>query len=518
VIRLEASGPGGFSVAHDYALTVRPARGPVSLVSAGELAPGAEAALAPALVRFLPGTTHASASFGAPVRYDAAALVQALAVYPFGCLEQATSRGLPLAVLPDGPLAGADRAGRLQLQVASVLDHQRYDGAFALWSASGEAEPWLTAYAMEFLLRARASGAAVPEAAIADGLKALGEAAEQDSDAPPALAAQAYRLYVLGFAGHGRPGAARVLAEATDKLPTPLAKAQLGAALALGHDTPRAEAAFTAALDAPGRRWWAADYGTALRDQAAIAVLLKESGVLPRRLPAVVVGLPGAELQADALSTQEQAWAAAATGVLGRDGGPARIELNGQALPPAAVVTVALDGPATARNLGDRAIWQSVSVTGVPAEALPAARNLMRVQRRFFNLDGSTLDLDMLKQNTVFVLLLEGRAEDGQDHRGLVLQGLPAGWEVAGRFAEGDAPGMPWLGQLSATEAQIGADDRFAAVVALTADKPAVRVAVRLRAVTPGSFELPGAELSDMYRPSLFARQAANRIKVLAPE
>ncbi len=518
VIRLEASGPGGFAVTHDYALTVRPARGPVAQVAGGELAPGGDIALAPVLARFLPGTAQASASFGAPVRYDAAALVQALSLYPLACLEQATSRGLPLAVLPDGSLAGPDRAGRLQAQVASVLDHQRYDGAFSLWSASGEAEPWLTAYAMEFLLRARTAGAAVPEAAIADGIKALAEATDQDQDDPAAQAAQAYRLYVLAFAGHGRPGAERVLAEKMDKLPTPLAKAQLGAALALSHDTPRAEAAFAAALEAPGRHWWAADFGTALRDQAAIAVLLKESGLLADRLPAVVAGLPGADLQADALSTQEQAWTSTAAGVLGRDGRPARIALDGRALPEAAVVTVALDAPATARNLGDRAVWQSLAVTGIPAEAPPAARNLMRVQRRFFNLDGSTLDLDTLKQNTVFVLLLEGKAEDGQDHRALLMQGLPAGWEVAGRFAEGAAPGLPWLGELSATEAQIGADDRFAAVVALAADKPALRIAVRLRAVTPGSFELPGAELSDMYRPTLFARQAANRIKVLAPE
>jgi len=39
-----------------------------------------------------------------------------------------------------------------------------------------------------------------------------------------------------------------------------------------------------------------------------------------------------------------------------------------------------------------------------------------------------------------------------------------------------------------------------------------------LRAVTPGSFEIPGAELSDMYRPTIHARQAANRITILGPE
>jgi len=149
--------------------------------------------------------------------------------------------------------------------------------------------------------------------------------------------------------------------------------------------------------------------------------------------------------------------------------------------------------------------------------APPAAHDLMRVARRFYNLDGTALDLDHLKQNTIFVLVLEGRAEDAQYHRALVMQGLPAGWEIAARFA-GGASGLSWLPELSETEAQPAADDRFAAVIQLTPDKPDFRVAVRLRAVTPGEFEIPGAELSDMYRPAVFARQAANRIKVLGVE
>ena len=52
----------------------------------------------------------------------------------------------------------------------------------------------------------------------------------------------------------------------------------------------------------------------------------------------------------------------------------------------------------------------------------------------------------------------------------------------------------------------------------LTGEKPAFRVAVRVRAVTSGEYELPGAELGDMYRPAVFARQAAGRIKVLGTE
>jgi uncharacterized protein YfaS (alpha-2-macroglobulin family) len=142
----------------------------------------------------------------------------------------------------------------------------------------------------------------------------------------------------------------------------------------------------------------------------------------------------------------------------------------------------------------------------------------MRITRQFNTLDGQPLDLDHLKQNTVFVLMLDGRAEDGQPHRAMVQHGLPAGWEIAGRLNGGDVPGMRWLGKLSETEAQPGADDRYAAVVALTAEQPGFRLAVRVRAVTPGTFELPGAEVADMYRPGVFARQNAGRITVLGSE
>jgi len=54
--------------------------------------------------------------------------------------------------------------------------------------------------------------------------------------------------------------------------------------------------------------------------------------------------------------------------------------------------------------------------------------------------------------------------------------------------------------------------------IKLTKDEPGFRVGVRLRAVTPGLYGLPGAVLSDMYRPGVFARQNTGRVKVLAPE
>ena len=513
IIRLAIEGPGGFRLTRETAILVRPSRSPVTLSVGASLAAGAETPVDPALARMIPGTGKARATVGGPVRYDVAALIDALQAYELNCLEQATSKGLPLALLPTTP----DRAAQLQSVISVVLDRQRFDGGFGLWSANGAAEPWLSSYATELLLRARGSNA-VPEGAMADAIKYLAGAYTDLPDTPEGRASKAYSLYVLALAGQPKAGAARILGEDLDALPTPLARAQLGAAFALSNDRPRAEAAFAAALSSTARKYWDTDRGTALRDQAAVTLLLKESGLLPDKLTALIAQLPGSNLRADAISTQEQAWVAAAGIVLGRDGRPVHVAFDGAAQTPAPVIEHALTGPTRLRNLGEQAVYQTVSTTGVPVEAPAAQRAGMRVTRKFFTTKGEALNFDQLRQNMVFVMLIEGRADDNQDHRALLLQGLPAGWEVAGRLASGKVTGMPWLGDLTETEAQPAADDRFAATINLTPEEPAFRIAVRLRAVTQGKFEMPGATVSDMYRPAIFARQAPARITILPRE
>ena len=197
-------------------------------------------------------------------------------------------------------------------------------------------------------------------------------------------------------------------------------------------------------------------------------MLLKESGVLPDRLAALIGKLPGGNTRPDVLSTQELAWLAGASGVLGERNAVSRIGIADRVLPAAPIVTVALHGPQSARNLGDQAVWHSVSITGVPIRPAPAAASLMQVDRALYTLGGAKLDLAHLHQNTVFVL-------------------VPA------------------------------ADDRFQAVLDLTPDASAFHIAVRLRATTPGDYELPGALVADMYRPAIRARQAGSRVTVLPP-
>ncbi|MFC7690621.1 alpha-2-macroglobulin family protein [Paeniroseomonas aquatica] len=251
LLRLTVAGPGGFTASRESRITIRSSRPVTTEVSAQEIPAGQERPLALAAERWVAGTWRATARFGGPTRYDAAGMLRLLETYPFACLEQSTSQLLAFASGVVDGVAGEERAARLQTAVEWVLNKQRFDGGFGLWSAQGEIQLWTGAYATEALLRARTAGAAVPEAALEDALKSLAEQVELTTDTPEERAAQAYRLHVLSLAGRPRLGAARRLLEELDQLPTPLAKAQLASAFARAGDRPRAEAAFAAALASP---------------------------------------------------------------------------------------------------------------------------------------------------------------------------------------------------------------------------------------------------------------------------
>ncbi len=514
-LHLAVTGPGGFRVERQSRITIRSSRARVTEVAGSELPPGVEMPLNPPIDRYVRNAWRATASFGAAVRYDAAGMLRAVEEFPLHCLEQSASRALALAagLAEEG---APDRAARLQRAVDAVLDRQRFDGSFSMWSASGEAQQWLTPYAVEALIRARTAGATVPEGALREALRFLDDAIEDTAaDTPEERAAQAYRLYALSLAGQPRLGAARRLMEQLNEMPTQISRAQLAATFARAGDTQRAQLAFSSALTSTGRRFWGFDYGSAARDALATAALLRESGVMQDRLNQAMQVLPGAEFTPQRASTQEQAWAVLAAQLLGQGTRAAHVAVNGSALAVQPVVAMPLTGPGTARNLGIAPVWASVSINGIPRDPLPAAREGLRITRRFFALDGQPLDLDQLRQNTSFVLLIELRAETNDRHEAMIIHGLPAGWEIASRLPSGNIAGMPWLGTLTGVDSQPALDDRYAAAVTLTPQRPFARVAVRLRAVTPGSFELPGGEAQDMYRPGIFARQNTARISVL---
>jgi uncharacterized protein YfaS (alpha-2-macroglobulin family) len=404
---------------------------------------------------------------------------------------------------------------------------QRYDGGFGLWDATDDAEPWLSAYAMDFLTRAKAKGFDVAGPGYDNGLHWLADLAQNNPDNKSGtMSARAYALYVLAEAGAENLSALRYIADnQMDRLPNAMGMAQIGAALALHGDKARAEAAFRQAVAQfdreTGQSYWFDDYGGALRDGAAIlalAVETKAPGVNLMKLLDRVVSL---QAGSSWFSTQEQGWLVMAANAMTEQAAPMTLALDGKDQPASAKPfylkpdAASLAKGIVAKNAGSGPIWAGLSMIGVPAQDLPASSEGYELERSFFLPDGTATDLTHVKQSDVLVVVLKGKRKDDDPHQTLVVDLLPAGFEIENARLAGSrkTDSFSWLGDLTEPSYQEYRDDRYVASLDLE-DKGDFQLAYLVRAVTPGSYHVPGASVEDMYRASLRARTATGQVAI----
>ncbi len=88
--------------------------------------------------------------------------------YPYGCVEQTTSRFVPIILarkekdLFEDALVGKDTDAMLVQGVKNLTELQHDNGSWGFWH-EGESNPYLTAYVVEYLLQARSLGVKTAE-------------------------------------------------------------------------------------------------------------------------------------------------------------------------------------------------------------------------------------------------------------------------------------------------------------------------------------------------------------------
>ena len=113
-------------------------------------------------------------------------------------------------------------------------------------------------------------------------------------------------------------------------------------------------------------------------------------------------------------------------------------------------------------------------------------------------------------------MLIRGTAQTDLDHQALIVDLLPAGFEIEnprigdGRSTEDVAQQLG----LTAVDHVEMRDDRFVAAIDLNGSYREFAVAYLVRAVTPGTFTLPAAFVEDMYMPQHHARTAMGQITI----
>jgi uncharacterized protein YfaS (alpha-2-macroglobulin family) len=531
-VAVRITGPGGFDLERSYTLAAKPATQVLARRTVRQIARGESVTISNDLLTDLvPGSGAVALSVGPSTALDVAALLKALDRYPFGCSEQITSRALPLLYVnelaAEAHLAlDAAIDQRIRDAIDRVLARQGSDGSFGLWTAGGE-DSWLDAYVTDFLTRARERGFAVPDTAFRLALDRLRNqvsiAPEPNKDGGRNLA---YALYVLARNGAAPIGDLRYIADTKlGDVTTPMAKAQIAAALAALGDRVRAERVYAAALEAipaqPALEVGRLDYGSALRDSAALVTLAAEGGGPRPTIFNAVARIEAARGLTPYTSTQENAWMILAARALAKEGPRVALEVAGAATQAPLYRNFRgsdLAGSAVrVTNAGDAPLQAVVTVTGAPITPEPAADRGFKIERTYYTLDGEKADIAKVKQNQRFAVVLKITEPQPKFARVIVADYLPAGFEIDNPrlVSSGETGTLSWIENAVEPVNSEFRDDRFSAAFERKGGDPAIfTVAYVVRAVSPGRYVLPQAYVEDMYRPDRFGRTGTGAIDV----
>jgi uncharacterized protein YfaS (alpha-2-macroglobulin family) len=531
-IAVSLRGPGDLLLDQSYALSLVPANPTVTRRRIMELATnlGSLVLGKDLLADVLEDTASVALSVSPLPEVDVAGLIRDLDLYPYGCSEQTVSRALPLLYLSelgvDPDVLDGGLQDRMTAAVARLVNRQAGNGSFGFWSAeSGDSNLWLSSFVTDFLLRAREKGFEVPEDVLVAGLDYL---RNMVGNAPDIQTGQgedmAYALYVLARAGRAPVGDLKYLTDTKiDEFGSPMARAQVGAALAILGDRARSELAFARAIKSLDElaqqddRSYRSDYGSLLRDASAILTLAVESKAQQGVVTAASHAVAGARAKSQYLSTQDMAWMVLAARAVAKEAQSIRLDAAGKEHEGALYEALTIDDLEVGYTLTNRSnsrLRAVVAVTGSPLVAQPAIFNGLVIDRQYFTPAGEPADIATVAQNTRLVAVLTVKSADGNEQDGnfLLVDPLPAGLEIENPalVTSGNLASLAWLnGTTPATYTEFR-DDRFVASFASSTAK----LAYMVRAVAPGTYTHPGASVEDMYRPELNARTAPGTVAV----
>ncbi len=465
---------------------------------------------------------------------------RALLRYPYGCLEQTTSRARPLAmadetirqrwqvVLPEN----LDRVEAVQDAINRLQTMQRTDGSFGLWSARSPEEFWLTAYVSEFLLSARDKGFQVPETMLENAIKRLQYYVNNTriqtanhyygDQQHYRFAYRTYAAYVLAKLGKAPLGTLRNWFDnysSESKSPLPLA--HLAIALKRQGDGVRAVKVMQLASRTDrSQDAYLGDYGSLIRDNALLLTLNLQHDLSLGDTDIRLLELSEQIYRRTYLSTQERdailqlALALESSGRadpwgarLKLGAGSKHIESRGNW---SQVIKGSIAASASIEVSGDQNLFVSQTLIAHPLDAPEKQFDGFTIKREWFDTGGNAVSSSEFQTGDYVIVRLSLTA-DRRSPDALLVDLLPAGFEL-------ENPGLKHATPLSSfsidgkTLKEVDAryeswlkhseyrDDRYVAAVDLRAGTT-LELTYLMRAVTPGRYQVPSAFVEDMYRP-----------------
>jgi uncharacterized protein YfaS (alpha-2-macroglobulin family) len=489
--------------------------------------------------------------------------------YPYGCIEQTTSKGFGALLLDEKTaeslhvegLPADQRKSRVEGAIGRIASMQIPSGHFSMWGGDSYVSEIITPYVVEFLEDARDEGFQVPDDVLQKALKRLND--DLLSGGHPyynyehsdhlRFADEAYSGYVLARVNRAPLGTLRALYDNDrGKSITALPLVHLGIALKLMGDEPRAEKAVADAFAKKVERpWYLGDYGSDLRDTALMIALTHRYGLskpeYDGRVFDIARSMTSEEHQADEhqrktgwrwtyLSTQEQISIARLGKTLVKDGdkvvsgslaiGSASSEISPDRLWSREFGAAELAAGVRFTPQGDLPLYVSTDIAGVPKTAPPEDDHYVSIRRQFYTLDGKPWEPGPLKEGDSLIVGLKLEAREAMPDA-LLVDLLPGGLEIenfnltdAKQWADVVIDGVTLTDRSTAAEVRHEEfrDDRYVAALKLDKGQKA-HVFYLVRAVSPGTFQVPPPLIEDMYKPEVrgIGKSVPTSVKVVEP-
>ena len=517
-VEISLVGPQNFHYKRQWELSVRPKVQAISLQHYGKVDPKGSLILDTKLLEnFAENNSHITLSVGSIPELGREQLINDLLQYPYYCLEQTTSR-LFATAFSEQPNEQIIEKGYNQLTTL-----QKIDGSFSLWQQGGGTETWLTLYAADMLHLMKEKGHAVPSALTQNLQEWVKEASTRAISQPSDLAVVSYAHYLMAKQHLGSLRSLRFFAEnQTSAITERHSMAFIAAAFAHYGDAANATLWFDKAIQAkyiPSTTYYTG-FGSDLRDSAILVTLLAETTNDKAKLYPQVQALVDKARLSQYLSTQEKAWLVRADIALKDARKPFKFTLDGKAhegLQPTTFTFTfdALKKAPTLQNTGNEPLYYALSQIGEPLDVKKLAQKGFAVERRVYKLDGSLAELDKIQSGELYIVQLKAQRQGSQLHHVILVDLLPAGFEIENTSLSKLSEEFTWLGSLSNPSRTERRDDRFMAAFELAAQND-FTVAYMVRAVTQGTYAYPPTFVEAMYQPGYFAYGEEQKLVVHA--
>jgi len=172
-----------------------------------------------------------------------------------------------------------------------------------------------------------------------------------------------------------------------------------------------------------------------------------------------------------------------------------------------------------------QSIWLNRTITGIKKEKT-AVQEGFKISKMYYHLDGRIANIKNIKQGERLLVFINGRATTQLPHRAMLVDLLPAGFEIDSVMDKSEVGRIlakqQFTDLIKDKKAEIAEvryekslDDRFITALDIQSDKKQqFYTAYLIRAVTPGTYTLPGTEIFDMYDSFYHANTEQNKLIV----